>query len=228
MDTLQVGSYKFEECWYRTVCDEECNPKVCVKYIEMSYLMENSNLPKAKQKPIKLSIPARDKEAYMRLDAIRQNIDEFVSEGRNLYIGSSSTGTGKTSWAIKLMHNYFNQIWDGNGLRERALFIHVPTFLMKCKNFDVEDNDFYHIRKLLETIDLVVWDDIASTDMTAFDIAHLVPYIDYRRLSELSNIFTANYDDRDTLSKVLGDRLTSRVWSHNSTEVIIFKGGDIR
>lgn len=228
MDTLQEKSYKYENCWYRTGCNEPCNPKICVKYIEMSYLMENSNLPKAKQRTIKLSIPSKDKGAYLRLDEIRKNMDEFVSEGRNLYIGSSNTGTGKTSWAIKLMHNYFNQIWDGNGLRERAVFVHVPTFLMKCKFFDGQDKDFVKLRKLIETVDLVVWDDIASTDMSAYDISQLEPYIDYRRLSELSNIFTANYDNKELLKKALGERLTSRVWSNNSTEIIIFKGGDIR
>lgn len=216
-----------EYCWYKEVCDRE-SCKLCVKFLEMNFLMTNSNLPKAKQRAIKLQIPDRDREAYAKLSEIKHDIDNFVYEGRNLYIGSENTGTGKTSWAIKLMHSYFNFIWDGNGLRERAVFVHVPTFLMKCKEFNENDRDFARLRKLIMEVDLVVWDDIASTDMSAYDLAQLEPFIDYRLLSEFSNIFTSNYADREKLSKVLGERLTSRVWSKNNTEVIIFKGGDIR
>ena len=215
-----------EHCWYKEVCDKE-SCSLCVKFLEMNYLMTHSNLPLAKQKAIKMQIPDQDRDAYKRLTEIKHDIDNFVYQGKNLYIGSDRTGTGKTSWAIKLMHNFFNQIWDGNGLRERALFVHVPTFLMKCKEFNETDKDFAKLKKLLLSVDLVVWDDIASTDMSGYDLAQLEPFIDFRLLSELSNIFTCNYSDRAKLSKVIGERLTSRVWS-NHTEVIIFRGGDLR
>ena len=125
------------------------------------------------------------------------------------------------------MLKYFDEVWAGNGFRTRALFIHVPTFLLKCKDFNNKDQDFEDKKALLETVDLVVWDDIASTDVSAYDYSQLLMYIDNRLINERSNIFTGNYDNRERLEKRVGIKLTSRIWS-DSTEVIIFKGGDMR
>ena len=227
MDILQEKPYKFEECWYHSVCDEECNPKLCHKYTEMKYMMENSNLPKSKQQVIRLNVPAVDRKAYERLAEIKSDIYNFVQDGKNLYLASEHSGNGKTSWAIKMMHKYFEEMWSCNGLTERALFIHVPTFLMKCKQFGTNDAEFERLKKLLWNVDLVVWDDIASTTMSAFDYAQLLTYLDYRSLSDMSNIYTGNFPDKAKLAEHVGAKLASRIWSKN-TEVIIFKGGDVR
>ncbi len=122
---------------------------------------------------------------------------------------------------------YFDEVWAGNGFKPRALFIHVPTFLLKCKDFGNKDEDFDAMKNMLSTIDLVVWDDIASTDVSAYDYSQLLMYIDSRLLNGLANIFTGNYENRERLEKRVGMKLTSRIWS-DSTEVIIFKGGDMR
>ena len=189
--------------------------------------MENSNIPKAKQIPQSLTAPDCDLDAFKRLAEIKKDINDFVDCGCNLYIASETTGNGKTSWAIKLMLKYFDNVWAGNGFRPRALFIHVPTFLLKCKDFNNKDTTFEDLKKLLPDIDLVVWDDIASTDVSAYDYSQLLMYIDNRLLNERSNIFTGNYSDRDKLEKRVGMKLTSRIWS-DTTEVVIFKGGDMR
>ena len=83
------------------------------------------------------------------------------------------------------------------------------------------------MKNLLTDIDLVVWDDIASTDVSAYDYSQLLMYIDNRLLNGLSNIFTGNYADRGRLEKRVGMKLASRIWS-DTTEVIIFEGGDMR
>ena len=72
-----------------------------------------------------------------------------------------------------------------------------------------------------------MWDDIASTDVSSYDYSQLLMYIDNRLLNSLSNIFTGNYENKDRLEKRLGMKLASRIWS-DTTEVIIFKGGDMR
>ena len=226
MDISQDKPFRNEYCWYKEVCDKP-TCKLCIKFLEMNYMMEHSNLPKAKQRVLKLNIPSTDKEAYMRLADIKADIYNFVQDGKNLYIASEQSGNGKTSWAIKMMHKYFEEVWDGNGLRERALFVHVPTFLMKCKDFKQYDAEFERFKKLLLEVDLVVWDDIASTLLSPYDYSQLLIYLDNRSLSEFSNIYTGNFPDRDKLAEKLGTKLASRIWSNN-TEVIIFKGGDIR
>ena len=217
---------KLSDCWYKNTCQTECTNS-CIRYLEMKYLMENSNIPKAKQMPQVLTAPKCDIQSYKRLAEIKSDIVDFVECGQNLYIASEITGNGKTSWAIKLMLRYFNEVWAGNGFKSRALFIHVPTFLLKCKDFGNKDAAFDEMRNLLPTIDLVVWDDIASTDVSSYDYSQLLMYIDNRLLNSLSNIFTGNYDDRKTLEKRVGMKLTSRIWS-DTTEVITFKGGDMR
>ena len=119
---------------------------------------------------------------------------DFVQQGGNLYIASQMSGNGKTSWAIKLMLKYFDEIWAGNGFNIRALFISVPTFLLKCKDFKVADPAFDQLKRDLLKVDLVVWDDIASTNISAYDYSQLLMYLDARVLSGQANIFTGNYE----------------------------------
>ena len=189
--------------------------------------MENSNLPKNKRKPINLDAPTCDIDAYRKLAEIKSNIVEFVDGGKNLYINSHNTGNGKTSWAIKLMLKYFDEIWAGNGFRTRAIFIHVPTFIIKSKDFKTTDPEFEELKKKLFEVDLVIWDDLASTNLTSFDFTQLLAFIDYRTLNELSNIYTGNCDDKEVLTELLGEKMTSRIWN-NHTEIITLRGGDQR
>lgn len=216
-------------CWYDEVCElysDTCADS-CIRYKEMLYLIDNSNIPESRKFPQSLTAPKCDYDAFCRLADIKDNIEEFVDCGKNLYIASEHTGNGKTTWAIKLMLKYFDTIWAGNGFNERGLFIHVPTFLLKCKDFGNKDFEFEHIKELLPNIDLVIWDDIASTELSAYDYSQLLMYLDSRISNEKSNIFTGNITNRDVLQKALASKLTSRIWS-NSTEIIIFNGGDKR
>lgn len=216
------------DCWYKDVClaeDGAC--RNCLKFTEMQHLMDNSNLPKNKQRPILLDAPAVDRDSYARLAEIKSDIVNFVNEGRSLFIGSSHTGNGKTSWAIKLMLRYFDQIWAGNGLRTRAVFIHIPTFLLKCKDFNNKDEDFEQLKRDIINADLVVWDDIAGLSITNYDYSQLLMYVDSRVFAEKSNIFTCNCETYDELQKLVGSKIASRVMTSN-TEVITFKSSDLR
>jgi len=212
-----------EDCWYKNVCELECSNS-CIRYLEMSYLISNSGIPLALQTPPKLEASKVDYEAYLRLQEIKDNIEDFVKEGKNLLIVSSTTGNGKTTWAIKLLLKYFDRIWAGNGFRKRGLFVHVPTLLAKIKNF--EDTSLAEYKDLLVNCDLVVWDDIASTGLSQYDYSQLLVFIDQRVLSKKANIFTSNATSEDDFVKAFGVKLTSRVV--NTSEKIVFKGKDRR
>lgn len=217
------------DCWYRDVCDDYTDgcEKKCARYIEMKFLMEHSNIPKNKQKPIPLTPFECDYGAFLRLSDIKDNIVGFVEDGKNLYITSSIVGNGKTSWALKLLMKYFEEVWDGNGFQVRGMIVHVPTFLTKCKDFKTTDPDFEEMKKQLLDVDLVVWDDIAGVAMSSYDYSQLLVCLDAREFKGLSNIFTGNITDRDKLVDALGAKMTSRVWNSN-TEVIEFFGGERR
>ena len=219
----------FDICWYEEVCGskkEDCH-KTCARYHEMKFLMDNSNIPKNKQRPLALYPSECDLQAFQRLAEIKDNIVDFVAEGKNLYICSSVVGNGKTSWALKLLMKYFDEVWDGNGFIPRGVIVHIPTFLIKCKDFKTEDAEFEELKKRLLEVDLVVWDDIAGVTMSNYDYSQLLVYLDAREFKGLANIFTGNITNRDTLVNALGSKITSRVWNSN-TEIVEFKGGERR
>ncbi len=165
-------------------------------------------------------------DAFLTLRDVKDDINNFVKNGESIYIYSDNFGNGKTTWAIKLMQKFFDNIWVGNGFRCRGIFIHVPTFLTKIKEgISHRDEDFETLKRRLMSVDLVIWDDIAATKLGDFDHANLLTYIDQRKLNQLSNIYTGNLP-QDQLQDALGNRLSSRVW--NDSTVVRFVGVDRR
>lgn len=214
-------------CWYENVCStvtHNCRTG-CIRYLEMLHLLEQSNIPESRWYPVTMSPDDCDYAAFCDLADIKDMMHNFVSKGSNLYLYSTKTGNGKTTWAIKLMLKYFNDVWPGNGFKCRGLFIHVPTFLTRMKNFNALDEEFERIKSELLDVDLVIWDDIASTELSSYDHSQLLTYIDQRILGEKSNIFTGNLGNPE-ITKALGIRLASRVW--NSSTRIELKGRDKR
>ena len=216
------------ECWYSKTCKqykENCQVS-CIRYAEMNYLIESSNIPKGNQFRNKLVPNPIDVESFRFLNNLKKDMLNFINNAENLYIFSSTLGNGKTTWAIKLMQNYFNLIWAGNGFTQRGLFIHVPSFLTKFKEIiNKKDEDFEDMKKQLLEVDLVIWDDIAVTKLSDYDHANLLTYIDQRKLNGKSNIYTGNLNE-DELTEALGNRLKSRVW--NDSTVVELKGSDRR
>ena len=212
-------------CWYKNVCQNKCIDS-CIRYMEMDFLLYHSQIPKKQQFPISLVPENKDYDNFVYLADIKDDIVNFVNNGENLYITSNYTGNGKTSWAIKMLLKYFDSVWSGNGFRIRGVFIHVPTFLNKLKS-DIKNPDleFESLVSCLVDVDLVIWDDIASTGLSQYDHSQLLTYIDQRVLSGKSNIFTGNIPDKEGLEKAVGARLTSRILSGETVEL---KGRDRR
>ena len=217
------------KCWYIPACAKyespECNAS-CIRYMEMDYLMQNSGIPRNRQYTVLLTPSKRDVQAFVTLKEIKDDILNFVKNGESVYIYSDNFGNGKTTWAIKLMQKYFDDVWAANGFRCRGIFIHVPTFLTKIKEgISRKDEDFETLKSRLMTVDLVIWDDIAATKLGDFDHANLLTYIDQRKLNQLSNIYTGNLHQNE-LQDALGNRLSSRVW--NDSTPVKFVGADRR
>ena len=213
------------ECWYNNTCTDDCES--CVTFLQMNWQMENSGLPKAKQKSITLYLNEDnncDKSAYMRLAEIRKNIVDFVSQGKNLYICSKYTGNGKTSWAIKLLHTYFHYTAQGNYENLKGMFVSVPKLLLQLKDFNNPLSAKY--KQQLETVDLVIWDDVAVNGISQYDYTQLFTLIDSRMLAEKSNVFTSNQLSVDEFANLMGSRLASRIYY--GSEIIELKGKDMR
>lgn len=218
-----------EACWYKKTCDkyktDECNAS-CIRYMELHYMMANSGIPKNRQKSEKLIPMKADIEAFEALQEIKLDIRSFVEEGESLYIFSEKFGNGKTSWSIKMLQQYFDDVWAGNGFKKRGLFLHVPTFLAKIKDgISSRDLAFEELRRDLTKVDLVVWDDIGAIKLSDFDHSNLLVYIDQRKLHGLSDIYTGNLGG-GALQDALGNRLFSRVWHGSYTVELV--GMDMR
>ena len=212
------------DCWYQQGCklyEPNCN-KVCHRYLEMKYLISNCGMPNA-DKYIKPLTPEEvDLPAFMKLKELKDNILDFVNNGENLYIVSENFGNGKTTWALKLLYKYFDEVWCGNGFKVRGYFIYVPEFLNQLKIPEYKNSqEFIRLNKILRDTDLVVWDDIASSTLTNADHVNLSSIIDPRILKGKSNIFTGNLLS-DELREAVGNRLHNRIW--DSSEVIKFIG----
>lgn len=209
-------------CWYMAGCHlyrKDCH-KTCHRYLEMNYLITNCGLPNA-SKYIKPIVPtAEDEPAFNKLLHIKENVLSFVSAGRNLYITSVHLRNGKTTWALKIMYKYFDLIWAGNGFRVRGYFLHVPDFLTKLKTFSYkETTEYKNICYVLENADLVIWDDISATTLSANEQNLLNSFISKRNQNDKANIFTG-YSKNEKLQMHVGELLAQRITNDYIVEFV--------
>lgn len=215
---------RIEDCIYSDVCQQECSSS-CIRYLEMSYLLEYSNIPKARQHRYKLYPEDCDLDAFQQLSDIQRDIVNFVDGDNSLYLYSCNCGNGKTTWSVKLMLQYFNEVWSGNGFRRRGLFVNIPMFLSKSKEvISHPDENFELMRQALPEVDLVVFDDISVSRLSDFDHTVLLNYADQRVFNGKTTIYTGNVPP-DKLHETVGHRLASRI---NKGHVIELKGLDRR
>lgn len=223
--------YEFlsENCWYRNSCElsqgNKCNSS-CIRFSQFKHLVMTSRLPNKLSYPIALEPAKCDLKAFYELQKIKDNIVEFVDNGRNLYIHSKFFGNGKTTWASKIMLKYFDSIWPSNGYRTRAIFIPVTEFFVELKqNLTLRNEDTYRLFEKIKTVDLVVWDDIGISGVTAMDLENFYSLLNYRISAGLSNIYTGNLNEKE-IKDSLGPRLLSRIW--NCSVRVEFLGEDRR
>lgn len=206
-----------ENCLYKNVCpdfnQEPCRPH-CVNYVVTKFLLDNSGIPKHRQRKQELITPDCDKNAYNILERTRRNVLEFVEKGSNLYIHSNERQNGKTSWAINILLKYFAEIMWTRQFIVRGVFVSVPRFLQQWKdNMGNTDTDFQKLKESLRTADLVVWDDIAVSKISQYSSEVLYTFLSERMLNGKSNIYTGIMGS-EQLKSDLGYNLASLMLSN--------------
>lgn len=218
------------KCWYNKVCNlvdtDECT-QYCTRYYKMKQLMDIARIPENMQKIIELNPAKSDIESFKELALIKSNIDKFVTNGNNLYIYSKFPGNGKTSWAIKLIQSYLNYIWVGTEIKERALFIHFPTYINSIMDKVSGNSSAYNeVKNAILVADLVVWDFIPVNSITPYQRSQILTQLDTRMINRQSNIFTGTLGI-DRMSEYIGEDLSSRIY--NGSKVIeIYSSTDRR
>lgn len=199
----------------------------CPKLYKFDILNDKALISLANRKRIPLVTDCtNDTNQFKQLQLFEKKIEELVEEGVNIYIYSSTTGNGKTSWAYRLAEAYISSIWYKCEPTCKVLFIDVPKFLHAIKDNISEKNDYAcYIKDNVIDADLVIWDDIATKVMSEFEIENILGYINDRINQQKSNIYTTNISP-DILSDKISARLASRIV--NLSEVIHLTGSDKR
>lgn len=149
------------------------------------------------------------------------------------------TGTGKTQSAITILNEY---------LLERVK-LHVsgqqrieynPVYFLKSTELQTVFNSqfrgtyqmqedaskkYYAVKDRAKTVDLLVFDDVATKGTTEAYTEELYEIIDHRATEELATIFTSNVPLSE-IAELLGDRIASRI--EGMTVPVEFKGKDYR
>ena len=223
-------------CYLQDTCKKKFNGRTCkeddifcLRLFKIDSLFNNALLSEKQKVKIPLHPDANgtDLETFKLLKSIEEHINEFVLNGKNLFIHSTITGNGKTSWAIRLIQAYILRIWPESGIEDcPALFINVPRFLLSLKDSISNQNDYIdHIKKYILDSNLVVWDEVGVKTLSDYDHEHLLNLINTRLDEGKSNIYTSNLSSNELREKV-GDRLYSRI-VNISTDIELF-GADKR
>lgn len=218
-----------KDCPYGLGCNKRyCESDFCERHYRINTLYQYSLLTPIQQqyKPLKVDADGTDVAEFTRLSRIEKGIKRFVKEGYNLYLHSYTCGNGKTSWSLRLLNSYIQQIWNESNLSCQALFVSVPRYLLALKDNISGYNEYAaHINKYILTADVIVWDDIATKVGSEFELNHLLNAINTRMELKKSNIFTSNLGKTE-LTASLGERLASRIY--NQSIQIELHGADKR
>lgn len=191
-------------------CDE-----YCIGYNQIQNIYALSNMPKKYQYALPLSAPDDDYDAYIYLNEFKDKVEEHIEKGHGLFIHSKTKGNGKTSWACKIMNEYFRRVAMNNNLRCRGCFVNVPKFLDMLRddmNAETRSESLLELREHIMTADLVIWDDIGTENPSKWVRQTLYKYINHREAEEKSQIFTSNVSLGDLVrDEYLGERVVDRI-----------------
>lgn len=216
------------KCYAEHYCKknkQECS-EVCGGYRVLKALYSLSRIPVGYQYNIPLVPDREDLPKYEELNAFMKTIVERVEAGDGLYIWSNGTGTGKTSWACKIMSYYFRKIAFNSGLEYEGLYIFLPTFLEDLRaSYDNPSPEFDEVLDYVKKCKLLIIDDIGAEKPSEWVRERLLSFINTRVSNGLSTIYTSNIS-MDELEARMGKRIKSRI--AGSTKEIKLAGADRR
>lgn len=201
------------DCWLYGECSHVDCGTTCLRRFKLDFLYNEAmvSMKQRKRVPLRLDKDGLDRDNFNYLATIERNILNFVHDGGSLYIYSSTTGNGKTSWALRMIQAYLNKIWYDSDLVCRALFINVPRYLLAIKDNISQKSDYVaHIKANVLDADLVVWDEVGTKGLTQFEHENILNLINARIDLGKANIYTSNLSDAE-LHQAVGDRLYSRI-----------------
>ncbi|KOS02530.1 DNA replication protein [Paenibacillus polymyxa] len=191
--------------------------------------------------------PAREDqaEAYKVIDAyvntFKRQFNDAAERIKSLYLYSDSPGTGKTTSASAVLHEYIVRHYIGSLQRDRqplercAYFLDVnawQTLFLGFNRSHVPSEtaerhaaEYYAVEICAKTTPFVVLDDIGVRSATDAFRADLHSIVNYRTANGLPTVYTSNVAI-DDLNTVFDARLADRI--RDMCVVIPFVGGSKR
>lgn len=192
--------------------DEHCHD-MCWGYLSMSLMFKQSQIPKRylgcrmANLPFKESCP----DAYAVISRFVANIKTLVPEGKGLYLYGKSPGTGKTTAACSIGNEYMIAKAFTSRQQPQVLFVTTSKLFERLrKAMDTPDESLPGFLYLIETIPLLILDDIGAEKPSEWVQERFYNIINDRNNELRSTVLTSNLT-LDELEIRLGSRIRSRI-----------------
>lgn len=218
--TAKTDCYLQSECVNVEKCQHPCNT-----FLSLDELMAVARIPHAMRFPIPMKrVPVID-TVSITLASIRDHCVGKFNQGENFYFYSASPGSGKTTWAIKILNTYLANVCETPFRYIPAFFVNIPEFF-RDEKWNIQNPNKAHdeFRRQLESAVIVVWDDIGLSNLTKYEYDILYSLINARMRACRSNIFTSNHSI-DEIKERVGTAIYSRL---SACEQVIFPSVDFR
>lgn len=100
-------------CFLYDKCNhKDCDKPFCRRRYMLEVLYKHARIPEQSWPHLVLRTDGdgTDLTEFQRLAGIEQDIENFVSQGKSIYLHSPYCGNGKTSWALRLLKDYLNMV----------------------------------------------------------------------------------------------------------------------
>jgi DNA replication protein DnaC len=131
---------------------------------------------------------------------------------------SDRKGNGKTSWACKILQEYFKQIIKNRAFSMKhchGVFVNVPLLLRQLRDYENNSEGIAEMFEKLQNAELVIWDDIGAEIPTNWVREQLYILINHRDSYLRTNIYTSNVKLEELKKdENLGERIVDRINGH--------------
>lgn len=207
------------QCWADKYCKQSGQPgcnMFCSGYVILEILYKQSEIPLRYQYPQILHPDLVDENTYQYIyNIITGDIIEWVQSGANLLLWGENKGNGKTSLACGIANKYIREMAHTSSFEPVVYFIKTAKFLEDLRQqYNNPTPEFPNRLKTIETVPLLIIDDIGAERPTEWVRERLLTIIDERYGNKRSTIYTSNCslaEIHESLKGRISDRIKDAV-----------------